>query len=526
MKLTEIEIHNATSFGPEGVHLQPSHPVSALVGRNNAGKSNVFRMIDMCRRQSSSGTNTDMLQLPLRERTWHMGAGSDPLIVQVIVDFGFAEGDVLKESTDTPFVFVHRVEMRPKIDANQKWLYDSVVTSDGPEQVGEVSHAEIVQLIDRHIKWIPPLRHLTNENAQNVPNAFLNHDGTAFKTWLNDVLSGNTRQKQETAEAFLNDVRSIDGFERIVLTISAGDQGALNVLASEDGSRFATPIDECGAGLQMVLILLAAQHMTPGAVLLVDDIDNNLYPLAQENLAAVLANRAQATGGQVLYTTHSPAMLDSLPADAIFEVKKVHGVSSISSLSGSAVELVDTLRELGYRPSLLRLADAVVFVEGASDEVILRAWWHNLYGESPDPAIVFLHLGGSNMTKLRRDAVSGLGRAIHILLDSDRQSASADISRPAEMVVKNLSGVANVHVLKRRNIESYFSQSAVDVVLGSTENPVGEYDDLQRLRPEYRKGRDAAVIAENMSVDDIDSEIADFLRQVRDSAHHSANKSQ
>ena len=78
MHITEVEITNATSFGPDGALFRPSHPVSALIGRNNAGKSNIFRMIDVCRRQATSVSNVDMLQVPLRERTWHMGVDQDP----------------------------------------------------------------------------------------------------------------------------------------------------------------------------------------------------------------------------------------------------------------------------------------------------------------------------------------------------------------------------------------------------------------------------------------------------------------
>ena len=132
-------------------------------------------------------------------------------------------------------------------------------------------------------------------------------------------------------------------------------------------------------GFRWLPFFLSAQHMTPGAVLLVDDIDNNLYPLAQEDLSAVLLERAESSGGQVVYTTHSPAMLDKLPNDAVFEIKRIQGISSVSKLDRGANELMESLTDLGYRPSLLRLADAIVFVEGASDEAIMRAWWRTIF---------------------------------------------------------------------------------------------------------------------------------------------------
>ena len=162
------------------------------------------------------------------------------------------------------------------------------------------------------------------------------------------------------------------------------------------------------------------------------------------------------------------------------------------------------------------MADAVVFVEGVSDEAVLRAWWQELFKEPAEPAVVFLQLGGSNMRHLTERTVRGLGRQVLVLLDSDKSSPAEEVSPQAAALTNRLNSVTHVHVLERRAIESYFSARAVREVLQLDHEPtIDYYKRLSDVEAGYRKAAHAGAIAAAMRLDELASEIVDFLHRVR-----------
>jgi predicted ATP-dependent endonuclease of OLD family len=128
----------------------------------------------------------------------------------------------------------------------------------------------------------------------------------------------------------------------------------------------------------------------------------------QATFARVVAERARGSGGQVIFATHSAAILDAVPPDQIFEVRRSDGVSRVKRMA-TTEEVFSGLRELGYRPSLLQMADATLFVEGPNDVAVIRIWWRKLFDEDPEPLVALLVLGGSAMHNLPQATVRALG---------------------------------------------------------------------------------------------------------------------
>lgn len=81
-------------------------------------------------------------------------------------------------------------------------------------------------------------------------------------------------------------------------------------------------------GLHAVL-----QQRVPPRILLMDDVDRGLHPKAQRALIQQL-NQISATGGpQVVISTHSPYMLDELPADNVRVVRANGNGTQVRSLT-------------------------------------------------------------------------------------------------------------------------------------------------------------------------------------------------
>lgn len=74
------------------------------------------------------------------------------------------------------------------------------------------------------------------------------------------------------------------------------------------------PLKNAGEGTALVIGLMTAMHqLGTSGVLLLDDIDRGLHPMAQQKLVGVLRGIMTAQPGwQVVATTHSPYLLDEL----------------------------------------------------------------------------------------------------------------------------------------------------------------------------------------------------------------------
>lgn len=76
------------------------------------------------------------------------------------------------------------------------------------------------------------------------------------------------------------------------------------------------PLELAGIGYLQVLQIFAYVVYFRPVLLLVDEPDAHLYPIAQERLVTVLAEAAAFFDSQVLLTTHSPSIVRAVPNDS------------------------------------------------------------------------------------------------------------------------------------------------------------------------------------------------------------------
>lgn len=86
-------------------------------------------------------------------------------------------------------------------------------------------------------------------------------------------------------------------------------------MKTADPKRY-KPLELAGIGfLQVIQIFAYLVYFRP-VLLLVDEPDAHLHPMAQERLVSVLAEAASRFGTQVIMTTHSPSVVRALPLAA------------------------------------------------------------------------------------------------------------------------------------------------------------------------------------------------------------------
>jgi len=198
-------------------------------------------------------------------------------------------------------------------------------------------------------------------------------------------------------------------FSRCDYVVSAGDQGSLVVLVSEDESRCATPIAEAEQGSDGCDSLVGPSN-DARCVLLVDGYHKNLYPLTKRILFVFFMERAEHRVAGSLHDSFARHVGTRCPNDAVFEGHgKLRALIPYRAWAVREIELMESLKDLGTRPSLLRLADCNPVRRGGADAAIRTSVGGRQSWVTPDPAIVFLHLG-HNIDALDRSGRPRVGR--------------------------------------------------------------------------------------------------------------------
>lgn len=140
--------------------------------------------------------------------------------------------------------------------------------------------------------------------------------------------------------------------------------------STNDGPRF--DIASAGSGFQQVLMLLTMLNTRPGAVLLLDEPDAHLHVILQDAIYGELRVTAARTGAQLVVSTHSEVIIDSVDArELCILLARPRMLADTSEKEA----LIESLRVLSNDDIMRALeTPGVLYLEGHTDLDILRAF--------------------------------------------------------------------------------------------------------------------------------------------------------
>lgn len=492
-QLSGIGIEGYRSFSHGSAqYLAPMAKINLIAGQNNAGKSNLLRVIANALPGGPRESQSRPLDVPV-------GAGSGGGLTRVSIAVptsAFAEalrGRIgprfdadyfdsvvvqLQELLGLPgfdgLLWYRYVFKNPGLELDTEWILErdreqpSRLRNDFREMSAAIhsisggsSHEDLQRVLSAMdpAGALPPaatiaaFRRIEDGDQQDLLN------GGGLIRRLADlerpeaVGHDEERAKFDAIQEFTRSVLDDPGLTLTVPTT----RRTINIRLSEGG---VLPLENMGTGIHQVVILATAATLLTDTVVCMEEPEIHLHPLLQRKLLNYLAHE---TTNQYVIATHSAHMLDTDTA-SIFHL--THGTRSGTKLDRATTpaQRANICADLGYRASDLVQANAVLWVEGPSDRIYLRKWI-----ELVDPSLIegihysIMFYGGRLLNHLTADdpdisdfiSLRRLNRQVAILIDSDRNKPDAQLNATKNRVVKELEPEGYSWVTHGYTIENY-----------------------------------------------------------------------
>jgi predicted ATPase len=263
---------------------------------------------------------------------------------------------------------------------------------------------------------------------------------------------------QVLATVLARDRRKFDAIERFLLgaapelgTLQTPRIGGNDEIGFVSDAGLFTHLHEMGGGVEQLLMVATVLLTTPEtSTLFLEEPESHLHPGALRFLLDQLASK----GRQVFVTSHSPVLLNAVPQQKVFKVTYSDRRTNITPVKSDS--LGELLGEIGARNSDVLLSDAVLFVEGPSDEETLLAWSDILLQPLGGRNVTILHMEGGQYAEQkgppRADVLKHISEAApvpHLFLFDRDERDQEELTRLAKL----LEG--HCHILARRELENY-----------------------------------------------------------------------
>lgn len=527
------------SYGPfQSKHneLDIADNITLIIGKNNAGKSSAIDFLcqqfgsDLARTRTALPKSVDLhflLDEQSIENVFSFRVGGGGIPESSHSEFG-------KQFIGEHFVvrYIYPLTLVVPVSAyNNANLYSAEL-----EERWQDLGSKLLLAFDNYrdtvtIRRLSAERDILPEPDNNAIS--LSNRGEGASNMIQRIINQNTRDEsiiEEKLLGALNDIMEPDAvFESIRVQLVARDgYEAWEVYLKEEGKdRF--PLSATGSGLKTIILvllnLIAVGRQGSGEyIYCFEELENNLHPSLQRRLFEYLYRYSLEEHVKFVLTSHSNVAINTFfdrPGVLIYHAQKAcDGTKELKRVL-NASEGTNVLEDLGVKASDLFQSNGIIWVEGPSDRVYIKAWLDVLYpGEFVEGLhYQFLYYGGKLLSHYSAEEtaekinVMFINRNSAIVMDSDRRSEKADINATKKRVRKEFNSRGLFYwITAGKEIENYLSVACIEKAIGSRspKSQIGQFELFNEyIDKAYPKFKDNKVdfarkFADCITVDDLD----------------------
>ncbi len=212
-------------------------------------------------------------------------------------------------------------------------------------------------------------------------------------------------------------------------------------------------VEANGAGIREALRIILDLELKAPQIVLIEEPEVHLHPGLSRVIAGYLREKSQSI--QMFVTTHSTEFVDSVSFQHVFLVFRDLKRRTVCQTVEAEEGALRIPAELGLKLSTVFMFDKLIFVEGPSDEGILREMAKKLQLDLTRANVGFVYMKGvRNFAHFAAESTLSLlsRRKIQMWFLADRdENSDADVAR----MMERLDGRARLKVFHRRELENY-----------------------------------------------------------------------
>jgi predicted ATPase len=315
-------------------------PLTVFIGNNGSGKSSIVEGLETLQTLALHGLDVAMQAWHGFEYIWNRSRENEAGLP--------GKGDQLA----TPIVFSFqalsvqnlprkiRIQMEISADSNfdkvffqkYKTSYRSGKLAESPEYIsnGQISDENLKVCVEdwQFLRLVPQFMTEPIPQKRTLGRIRLNKDGSNIAEYLQSI-------RDQDVPAFNGIVEAL----KVVLPFAIDLQPVITselerkvyLALSEERISQKLPSWLISTGTLRILALLALLRApNPPPVIIIEEIENGLDPRTIHLLVDEIQYFVESGRGQVIFTTHSPYLLDLLPLSSLILVERIDGEASFT----------------------------------------------------------------------------------------------------------------------------------------------------------------------------------------------------
>jgi len=489
MNITKIVVKNFRSFDKEGIELVSPDKINLLIGKNNCGKSNVLRFLNLLgsRELHNSFNNFDygvergFSELPITVDDHRNYSEKTPFQFSVYLEPSKNLKDLTLDKINLDKIYVTYELWKTNNGYSLKSI-DSFVSQISENEIrifeeanmrlrGGSSGGTIVQARERVARTLRVTSEVVFPRVEYLSEFRKPTENKPLRVKLNEIVNPDYRHQEnlKKKELLCSYFKNVFDFEVDVKIPDLDKEIELTINGKQ------TPLSSLGSGLQEIVLIAFTIVTTDAEIICIDEPELHLHPGAQREL---LYLASEIKDKVFFFATHSNHFLDyEVPNKKVYQLTK-DGDHTKISLASTQENYIDVLDDLGIRASEIYQTNGIIWVEGPSDRVYIKKWIELLEPDFKEGLqYTFQYYGGKILSHYSLDDydfkeylnVLNVNKNAFVVMDSDMSKAYSitDLRQTKQRIITECeSNNIGYWVTKGKEIENYLTNSVLTAYLG------------------------------------------------------------